>query len=61
MDKEFVSGLPLTEAERKRDEDEKREVLSRGFARKKARRSGQRYDTPATPAHRRAYDKVGGE
>jgi hypothetical protein len=58
----FVSALPLTEAEQTRDQVERREVLEKGLARKTARRSGQRYDKPMTPAIRqRTNATVGSE
>lgn len=57
---EFKTGLPLTEAERKRDAADKHETLNREAARKKAARSGQRYDKPMTLRHRRIYDRMVG-
>ncbi|MDE1924782.1 MAG: hypothetical protein KGH79_01200 [Patescibacteria group bacterium] len=57
----FVSGLPLTEEEKKKFRDEERETLERGVARRHVLRSGQRYDSEATPGHRRLYRRILGE
>ena len=58
---EFINGTrPYSEEERRRDKQADDEALKRHVARRKARRSGQRYDTPATPAHRRLYDRMVG-
>ena len=58
--KKFVTGLPLTQREREKDAAQKRDALHRDLARKKARRSSQRYGTPATPGHRRIYNRMVG-
>lgn len=61
MTGKFVTGLPLTPQERERDAQLRREATERGLARKHARRTSQHYNTPATPGHRRIYDRMIGE
>jgi hypothetical protein len=60
MEKFVIGTRPYSDAERKRDTQDRREADTRQFARRKARRSGQTYRSPSTPITRRNINRMVG-
>ena len=57
----YASARPYTQAERDRDIDERKRVDQQSSNRRKAMRSGQRYNKTGTPALRRNTMQMLGE
>lgn len=60
MNKSVSGTRPYSEEERKRDRVDAQRATSLQVARRKAVRSGQRYDTLRTPEHRRNIARMVG-
>jgi len=61
MDKIFVSGTrPYSEQERERDRADEQRATGLQVARREATPSGQRYNTPRSPAHIRKTNRMVG-
>lgn len=57
----YFSARPYTEVERDREANERKQAEQRLFNRRKAMRSGQRYNKTGTPALRKQYENIGGK